>query len=218
MAHPHAKQAAGSPLQRLARGAAGTAAYLGIRSGIAAISIWPPEQVLDLADSVGRKYAELGRRRLKRAMNHLEVAYPEWDKERRREAALASHAHLFRLGAELAYSPRLLTEDGWPRHLDLGTVGPGLKALISSRPCILLTGHCGNWELLGYAMALLGFPMHAVYRPLDLAPLDRWVLGTRARRGLTLVEKFGARRRLPQLLTEGAPLGFTADQNAGDRA
>ena len=33
---------------------------------------------------------------------------------------------------------------------------------------------------------MLGFPMQAVYRPLDLKPLDTWVRESREKRGLTL--------------------------------
>ncbi|MEO1130785.1 MAG: lysophospholipid acyltransferase family protein, partial [Planctomycetota bacterium] len=78
-------------------------------------------------------------------------------------------------------------------------------------------GHCGNWELLGYTLAVLGFPLHALYRPLDLKPLDRWIYRTRSHRGLTLIDKFGAAKVLPRVVTSGAPTGFIADQNAGDR-
>src|SRR5438093_153975 len=38
------------------------------------------------------------------------------------------------------------------------------------------------------------------------------------RRGMTLVDKFGALRQLPRLVQGGAPVAFVADQNAGDRA
>jgi KDO2-lipid IV(A) lauroyltransferase len=47
--------------------------------------------------------------------------------------------------------------------------------------------------------------------------MDRWVRQTRARRGLTLIDKFGALRQLPDLVAAGAPVGFVADQNGGDR-
>ena len=50
------------------------------------------------------------------------------------------------------------------------------------RPCVMITGHTGNWELLGYALALLGFPMHALFRPLDIRPFSRWIERTRQRR------------------------------------
>lgn len=95
--------------------------------------------------------------------------------------------------------------------------GPALDILLSRRRCILLTGHCGNWELLAYIIAAVGFPMHAVYRPLDNPALDQWVRSTRGRRGVTLLDKFGAANRINEVLAEGHPLAFVADQNAGDR-
>jgi KDO2-lipid IV(A) lauroyltransferase len=71
--------------------------------------------------------------------------------------------------------------------------------------------------MAGYSLSLLGFPVHALYRPLDLKPADEWVREQRGRRGLVLVDKFGAARLMPQILSSGMPLGFVADQNAGDR-
>jgi KDO2-lipid IV(A) lauroyltransferase len=201
----------------LLRSASQQAAYLAIRGAIAGMSVCPVDRTLDAAAAAARVYASMNKRRMARAMSNLAVAFPAWEEERLRDTAIASHEHLFRFGVELAYSSRLLTEDGWPDHLELGDLGPAIRGLISGRPCILITGHCGNWELLGYALALMGFPVHALYRPLDLPPLDRWVHQTRARRGLTLVDKFGALRQLPRLVQSGAPVAFVADQNAGDR-
>lgn len=203
--------------RRVARAVYEQAAYLGLRSAIAAATVLPPARMVDLASWMGRTYASMNRRRLGRAMGNLAVAYPQLDEEERHEIAVASHEHLFRFGVELAYSPRLLTEDSWFDHLNVGDLLGVAKTVVQGGPCVLITGHCGNWEMLGYTMALLGFPVHAVYRPLDLPQMDRWVRGTRSRRGLTLVDKFGAIRVLPQLMGAGAPVGFVADQNGGDR-
>lgn len=95
--------------------------------------------------------------------------------------------------------------------------GPALDILLSRRRCVMVTGHCGNWELLAYIIAAVGFPMHAVYRPLDNPALDHWVRSTRGRRGITLLDKFGAAQRINDVIAEGHPLAFVADQNAGDR-
>jgi Kdo2-lipid IVA lauroyltransferase/acyltransferase len=193
--------------------------YLATRLGIAAASLGPLQQTLHSAGCVGRLYAtsRLGRKHFTRAAANLAAAFPDWHRGRIEEHAIRSHEHLFKLGMEFAYIPRVLNEDGWPDHLELGEVGPALRVLIESRPCLLITGHCGNWEILGHTMALLGFPMHALYRPLDLPQLDRWVRVTRQRRGLIVVDKFGALKQLPELVAGGAPVGFVADQNGGDR-
>jgi KDO2-lipid IV(A) lauroyltransferase len=159
----------------------------------------------------------MNRKRLHRAVENLSWCFPEWPADLVRDYAVEAYRHLFCLAAELMLSPRLLNEDGFARHVELGRLREGLLALASERPCILITGHCGNWELLGATLAMLGFPMHALYRPLDLAPLDAWLHETRSRQGVLLVDKFNAAETLPALLERKQPVGFIADQNAGDR-
>jgi KDO2-lipid IV(A) lauroyltransferase len=208
-----------SRFRSTARGALDGALYLAIRSVLAGVGSIPLETATAMARGLARTYARLpsSRKRLRRAEGNLKVAFPDWPDDKIREHAERSYEHLFELGVELIQGPRLLTDDAWHLHMDLGEVEPIVRALLEARPVLLITGHCGNWELLGYTVAFLGFPMHAIYRPLDLAPLDRWVRGMRERRGLTLLDKFGVLRRLPPLVGAGVPIGFVADQNGGDR-
>ncbi|GMV24823.1 MAG: hypothetical protein AMXMBFR58_08540 [Phycisphaerae bacterium] len=161
--------------------------------------------------------ARMNRKRVHRAMSHLRQAFPDWDDDRRHEVTVASYEHLFRLGVEMAFTPRCLTTDSWAGHVEVGKVDEALGALLTNGPSILICGHCGNWEVLGYTLSLLGFRLHALYRPLDVKPLDAWVRRTREACGLTLVDKFGAVDQLPSILSRGYPVGFVADQNAGDR-
>lgn len=193
--------------------------YLSIRAAVAAATLPPPDAVLPIAAGLGATFgkAPINRRRLQRAIANISVAFPHWPEDRARDCAISAYGHLFRLGLEIAYAPRLLTDDAWTHHVRLGDMGRAVDTLLDAGPVLLITGHVGNWEMLGYTVALLGFPMHALYRPLDLPPLDRWVRQTRERRGLELVDKFGALQRLPEIVAGGAPVGFVADQNAGDR-
>jgi len=156
-------------------------------------------------------------KRLERAKGNLRWCFPDWDEQRVHECALEAYRHLFTLGVEVAACPRLIAADGYASFVEIGNVQAGLRQLLSDRPCLLVTGHCGNWELLGATMAVLGFPMHALYRPMDIKPLDDWLLRTRSARGMMLVDKFGAARQLPRLMQERKPVAFIADQNAGDR-
>lgn len=190
-----------------------------MRAGAAAVNIAGPEPSMRFMRAVGSAVAAfpMNRKRLNRAIENIAWCFPEWEPSLVRDYALESYRHLFCLAAELVLSPRLLNEDGFARHIELGGLKKGLLSLASDRPCILITGHCGNWELLGATLAMLGFPMHALYRPLDLAPLDAWLQETRRRQGVMLVDKFGAAEMLPELLEARQPVGFIADQNAGDR-
>jgi KDO2-lipid IV(A) lauroyltransferase len=202
--------------------------YYALRAAVAATLASDIGSATRAASGLGRWFASIppNRKRLQRAIDNLAVAFPDWDQDRRREYAAFSYQHLFMLAIETGFTPRLLSEDGWSDHLRLGGLGESVRHMLAGqlgptdparRPCVLISGHSGNWELLGYAMALLGFPIHALYRPLDLAPLDRWVRTTRQRRGLVLVDKFGAVDDLPRLMHSGGAAGFVADQNAGDR-
>lgn len=166
---------------------------------------------------IGGTYAQSARNRdrLQRGLDNLEWCFPEWSPEHRREVCVESYRHLFGLAAEMSCVPFLFDSSGWPERVDLGDTKDAIDLLFERKPAILITGHCGNWEALGVTIAHFGFRMHALYRPLDLKPLDRWVRRTRGLRGLELIDKFGAAKELPEIMGRGDPLGFTADQNAG---
>lgn len=210
-----------------------TPAYLALRWGLSLPLIagtWPSSCA---AEYFGRLFAgsPFNRKRLERAKEHLRIAFPEWPPERVDDCAAYAYEHLFRLMIEFCYTPRLLNDDNFMEHVEVLGVGgvnlpsaSGLRGvsgvlgtLLRGRRCVLITGHCGNWEVLGYTMAVMGFPMHALYRPLDNPAADKWVRAIRARRGLELVDKFGGMRRLPEVMSRIEPVGFVADQNAGDR-
>ncbi|MEL6739392.1 MAG: lysophospholipid acyltransferase family protein [Planctomycetota bacterium] len=195
------------------------AVFAALRTAMLPIHAAPPPEVVRVAGGLGAWFGslKLNRKRVDRAVDRLEVAMPELDRPARARLVNESYAHLCRLAVEIALAPRVLTESGWPESLDLGTLPRAIPATFRDRPVLFVSGHCGNWEMIGSAVALLGYPMHALYRPLDLAPLDKWVRRLRERRGLMLVDKFGAAKTLPGLLKRGESLGFVADQNAGDR-
>jgi KDO2-lipid IV(A) lauroyltransferase len=192
-------------------------AYYAIRALLATIQTGDIGANLRAARMLARVYSKFEPVRVRRTMDTLGVAFPEMPEETRREYALYAYEHLFMLGVEMAHTPRLVTADTWPQHIQLAGLTPAAKLMARGRPCVMITGHCGNWELLGYTMALLGFPMHALYRPLDLRPMDRWVRQTRERRGLSLLDKYGAAEAMPRLMERGQLVSFIADQNAGDR-
>lgn len=175
-------------------------------------------RTLALAKRAGHAFgaARFNRSRRRRAEENLAVAFPHLSADERTAITVKSYEHLFMLGVEMIYTPRLLSHEGWAGRVELHGLEGALRKLVSG-PTIFICGHSGNWEVAGYSLSLLGFPVHALYRPLDLAALDNYVRQVRGRRGLVLVDKFGAARELPRIMERGMPLGFVADQNAGTR-
>ena len=194
-------------------------AYAGIRTAMGLPSIAGVGTAAEVARSLGRTFgaSKPNRKRVARAADRVTQALPHLDQSAARELVLRSYEHLFQLGVELGSAGRLITEGAWSEQIELENTGGFVRTLLARRPVALITGHCGNWEVLGYTLSMLGFPSHALYRPLDIRPLDRYVQESRARRGLVLVDKFGATNIVPDLMERAEPVGFVADQNAGDR-
>ena len=159
----------------------------------------------------------MNRERLERAVMNIRWCFPEKVEEACRDLALSAYRHLFMLASEVCCTPSLITPESVLEFVEFDGVDRALGMLRSGRPALLVTGHCGNWELMGAALASVGIPVHALYRPLDMKPLDRWVQRVRRGQGIELVDKFGAAERLPAILDDGLPVGFIADQNAGDK-
>ena len=166
------------------------------------------------ADSIPLLRRLLGRGR-NRALEHLGHAYPEWSDQQRQRIAKRSMQQLGMVAMEVLFTPRLITERTWHRYVRLGDIREGLRVLLSGSGAIMLTGHFGSWELLGYTMATLGFEINALFRPLDNPYLNDYLVASREHRGLRLLTKKGAATVMDGVLGGGGVLGFIADQDAG---
>jgi KDO2-lipid IV(A) lauroyltransferase len=82
---------------------------------------------------------------------------------------------------------------------------------------IMLTGHYGNWEVLGYVLATLGFQTTSIARPLDNRYVNQWLMGVREKKGQRIIDKTGATSEVTGVLASGGTVGFIADQNAGSK-
>lgn len=194
-------------------------ALCGVLGGCAAARLAGLDAATSVAGAAGRWFGSLplNRARVERACERLTVAMPQLDAPARRELVLKSYGHLAMLAAEVGLLDRITGGERWPERVVLGDMEPAVRPLIRREPTVLITGHIGNWEVLGATMAAMGLRLHALYRPLDLKPLDAWVRRSRSRMGIDLLDKFGAAETLPNLLTARDPVAFVADQNAGDR-
>lgn len=152
-----------------------------------------------------------------RAELHIRTSFPEYSDKQIQRIALGSMQQLAMLAVELLRAPRLITQWTWARHVKLGQLNDAIKLLLDKRGCIMITGHYGNWELLGFTLATLGFDIVAVMRPLDNEYLNRFLLDRREKSGLRLLYKKGATQSAEDVIESGGALCFIADQNAGSK-
>ncbi|HUU83613.1 MAG TPA: lipid A biosynthesis acyltransferase [Phycisphaerae bacterium] len=192
--------------------------YAALRLAIFLIHMFPVDANLRTARLLGRVWWHIDRRHRDRTREHLRLAYGDSlsDAEVDR-IALRSMQHLVMLVIEMIFTPWLITDWTWARYVKLTDFGEALRILLDGHGAILVTGHYGNWELTGHLLALYGFEVLAIMRPLDNVYLNRYLVQTRRSAGLQLLDKKGATEAAEAALHRGAALGFIADQNAGHK-
>ena len=194
------------------------AEYVPARMLASAARCFSPEQNQQSADVVAKCYAACSRRRTARATGNIMQSFPNWSRARAHATAVASVQHLFRLAVvDAVQMDRYVHPSKWWDYVDIREVGDAIQAVQSGKSAVLITGHMGNWELIGYTLSMLGVPLHALARPLDNPLLNKWLLGIRQAWGMRILTKFGAAPEMQAILERDEHLGFIADQNAGDR-
>lgn len=144
---------------------------------------------------------------------NLERAFPERDAAWRRRVAIGSYRHVgreavvaFRLGGEPAERVLARSEVRGLDALLEAARGPG---------ALLATGHVGNWEVAGGALALRGAPIDAVAVRQRNPLFDRELVANRERLGMRVVYRADAGAQALRSLRGGRILALLADQDAG---
>ena len=95
------------------------------------------------------------------------------------------------------------------------------RALEEGKGAVVITGHIGNWELLGQAVAASGYPIATVAKPLYDPRITRWLQKWRTAHGLQLIwrDEKNAGKTILSVLRSNQLMAFLIDQNtktAGD--
>lgn len=131
--------------------------------------------------------------------------------------------HFFQLILEFLCFTSRLKRDNWQTFIKGGNVAESEEILFSDQPSILVTGHNGNWEVLGYYIAMRDVNISVVARPLNNPLINNWVIRQREISGLGVISKFGATNSAMEAIetTEtnrgGPAIAFVADQDAGPK-
>ena len=164
--------------------------------------------------ALGRLGWHLSRRDRRRILDHLALAFPELAAAERERLGRSSYRHLGIVAGEFLWllrrscrylAPHVRVE-GWE-------VVEGLRA--RGRPILFVTGHCGNWELLGAAANCRGADVTYVARALDELPLQRFLAAFRSRFAGRTIERggAGAAREMLQALRRRGGLAILIDQD-----
>lgn len=171
-----------------------------------------------LVQASGRLFGALywigGARDRRRTLEHLAIAFPDLSAARRRELARISFRHL---GLNLAECLHLLSRSCRDvlAHVEVVGMERVEEAQREGRPVLVLTAHCGNWELVAAAANCKGLGMYGVGRQPDEPELGRLLQRLRRAFGSETVDRGspGATRKLLRVLRGGGVLAMLIDQD-----
>ena len=194
--------------------------YLLVRALICFVQALPWEGALALARGLARLAHRLDRRHREVAADNLRHAFPDLDPPAIDRLVRATYEHFVTVAIEMMRLPRTLRRNTYKNHTHW--VPPDGEALgvawaNCGRPLLILTGHLGNWEVLGYTIGLVGLSASVIARKLDNPYLHQLLLDLRQKTGQVLLDK---NEDYAEILATLGRKGFVAmlgDQDAGAR-
>jgi KDO2-lipid IV(A) lauroyltransferase len=170
------------------------------------------------AQRTGRRLGSLAYRLARgdrrRALAHVEIAFPDRDETFRQSVVRQMFSHLGMSLAEFLYLSRQPPTAG-AEHLDIEGWEHVAKASANNQGAVIATGHCGNWELFGPAFLSQATPLAAIARSFEESWVNDRVTELRRRLGTEMIRRGepDAARRLLALFRSGGNLLVLIDHD-----
>ncbi|MBU0483409.1 MAG: lysophospholipid acyltransferase family protein [Proteobacteria bacterium] len=187
--------------------------YLLVLIMIKLLRLMPRKPAVKLLRMLGAIIFHLGGSTRRKTVKHLTLAFGHEKTEQEIiQIARNNFIHLFGAAADFFRLPCLLknefngliTTEGL-HHLE--------QAWAEGKGVMMLTAHFGNWELLAAWLAWNGYPMKGVGTSLFDPRLDKLVVETRTKAGITNIARGKATREIMRTLKEGGAIGMLIDQD-----
>jgi Kdo2-lipid IVA lauroyltransferase/acyltransferase len=174
----------------------------------------PRSIALGFGRTAGRLAWSLSGRDRRRALDHLALAFPELPEEERKRIARQSFLSQGMNAAELLHLLRRDAREILP-HMEVQGWENVEAARAAGRPILILTGHCGNWELMPVPMSARGMPPAGIARPLDDPRLQEMLVSIRSHMGAATIARGtrGAARQILGVLRSGGAIVMLIDQD-----
>jgi KDO2-lipid IV(A) lauroyltransferase len=145
------------------------------------------------------------------AERNIRLAFPDLDAAGRKRLLAAQWDNLGRLTAEFSLMHRLTPKSG--RVEIVG--GERLRAVAEAgTPAVLISGHFSNWEVMATVIVHLGVKCRVTYRAANNPYIDRRIIETRRRYGVSLFAPKGGdgSREVLKAMAEGDSVALLNDQ------
>ncbi len=171
-------------------------------------TLLPVDFASRLGCRVGRWIGPRMKRKSAIYRENFATAFPELDDESLDRLTVEAWGAA---GRVLAEYPHLATIQGEADRLEVIVRAPDL-----TRPCVMVTAHLSNWEVIGSAMARLDIPNACLYSPPTNPFLDAMLAGSRRALGCELLPRDKAARLMVRTLRKGSSMGVVMDRRVDE--
>ena len=192
--------------------------YLAVKACVGVFRLMP----LSVCMLIGKFLAYGGylvdRRRRRIAEVNLRNAYGENLSDLQiQEIIRRSYLHLASVGVDFIKLPRIVNNNNWRNFFEVEGLEFAKKAQEEGKGIIFVTGHVGNWEVLGCAMEFLFHqPVHSIAKHMENPFNDRLVTQLREDGGQKIIFTENSAREILRVLKSNQLLGILVDQNVRD--
>jgi lauroyl/myristoyl acyltransferase len=182
-----------------------------MRVGLAVLPRLPRWLVLALARVMGGTAYVCSRRSRRLGLENLDLAFGDTKTPAEKRRILRrSLQHFSLVMLDLLW----FTRDSAARMQRWFVAAPSMEAAMGERIAqVGVTGHFGNWELMGRYWALAGGGIMSVAMPIKNPAIDELLQRVRGDTGQQLVARDGALKKLVRHLRGGGIVGLLLDQN-----
>jgi len=189
--------------------------FLLVRLLTALVSSLPEQSALGVGALMGRIALSLMRARVKVVKRNLELCSVRFEsKYRERLFILRCFQHIGVTAVEVLRQKTCSGQGILGKVTMKGTECLG-RALNLGRGAILMSGHYGNWELLGAYVCNLGFPVDLLVKRQSNVRVDEFIASMRNSQGVGLIYTDTGLRDLVSAVKAGRFVAILADQYGG---
>lgn len=144
---------------------------------------------------------------------NLAVAFPTLDDSEMDQLLIQAWGQAGRVLAEYPHLATILKD---PERMEIEIREPIVTYSDPSRPCVIVTAHHNNWEVVCSAMARMGIPNASLYSPPTNPYLDRLLSRNRRALNCELIPRDNSARPLMRALKQGRTAAMVMDRRVDE--
>lgn len=190
------------------------AQYFSLMYFILILSVFPLKRAIKLGKICGAMVYFLDARHRKEAAGNVSRAYRNFNTEQVYNLVRKVYEHIGIGVIENLFLPRIMRKGNLDKFVKLENFAIFDKLLAEGKGLLVVIAHLGNWEMAGLAVALRGYPIVSVARPMDNPYLDKFLNRFRTSTGQGIIPKRKAITTMSEVLAGNKLLVILADQDA----